>query len=372
MVIEGICVSIAMYCLIQFYIQMKDDLREHQPLLKVAAIKLVIFLSFWQTILISFLTSTGAIKASPHITEPDLKVGIPSLLLCVEMALFSIFHLWAFPWQPYDVKRSAVIAAESAPGYLPDPKTAYRGGPFGSRALMDAFNPWDLIKAVGRGFRWLFIGRRTREQDISYKNSVDHGSAFETSRNNNTELNGPWGTDHSIDDGPRKQTFGTLKSPGRYQPLSEEEDDRLLSHAQPVPQSHPTHTTDETSYPRPMIRHPTPPPNSKTPTAQNDLYPDHRPSNPTPAVLAHNPPYPTTHHDLTGRDARVTHPTHSEEEDTSYHHTRVDPHEREFEPAPSYLYQSESPMPHARGHGAEEEWEVWGGGTDRQDHAGGV
>ena len=50
MVIEGGCVSIAMYCLIQFYIQLRSDLAEHSPLLKVVAIKLVIFLSFWQTV----------------------------------------------------------------------------------------------------------------------------------------------------------------------------------------------------------------------------------------------------------------------------------------------------------------------------------
>lgn len=48
--IEGGCVSVAMYCLIQFYVQLKEDLAEHRPLLKVAAIKLVIFLSFWQTV----------------------------------------------------------------------------------------------------------------------------------------------------------------------------------------------------------------------------------------------------------------------------------------------------------------------------------
>lgn len=50
MVIEGGCVTVAMYCLIQFYLQLKYDLVEHKPLLKIAAIKLVIFLSFWQTV----------------------------------------------------------------------------------------------------------------------------------------------------------------------------------------------------------------------------------------------------------------------------------------------------------------------------------
>lgn len=50
MVIEGACVSVAMYCIIQFYIQIRGDLAEYQPLLKIAAIKLVIFLSFWQNV----------------------------------------------------------------------------------------------------------------------------------------------------------------------------------------------------------------------------------------------------------------------------------------------------------------------------------
>lgn len=50
MVIEGACVTVAMYCLIQFFIQLRSDLVAHKPLLKIVAIKLVVFLSFWQTV----------------------------------------------------------------------------------------------------------------------------------------------------------------------------------------------------------------------------------------------------------------------------------------------------------------------------------
>lgn len=39
-----------MYCLIQFYVQLRNEISEHRPLIKVAAIKLVIFLSFWQNV----------------------------------------------------------------------------------------------------------------------------------------------------------------------------------------------------------------------------------------------------------------------------------------------------------------------------------
>lgn len=50
MVFEGASVTIAMFMLIQFYLQLKADLAEHRPFLKVLCIKLVIFFSFWQSV----------------------------------------------------------------------------------------------------------------------------------------------------------------------------------------------------------------------------------------------------------------------------------------------------------------------------------
>lgn len=50
LIIESIAVSIAMYCLIQFYVQIHTDIAQYQPFLKILCIKLVIFLSFWQSV----------------------------------------------------------------------------------------------------------------------------------------------------------------------------------------------------------------------------------------------------------------------------------------------------------------------------------
>lgn len=44
-----------------------------------------------------------------------------------------------------------------------------QGGPLGLAALLDAMNPWDLIKAFGRAVKWLFVGFRRRELDPSYE-----------------------------------------------------------------------------------------------------------------------------------------------------------------------------------------------------------
>lgn len=183
MVIEAIAVSITMYCIIQFYIQIRGDVAQHKPFLKVLSIKLVIFLSFWQTIIISFLTSSGAIKASDRIQTPDIKVGIPALLLCIEMALFSILHIWSFSWRPYAIGSREF---QQTFGHLKDAPTHYVGGPLGIKAALDCFNPLDILRSVGRAFRWLFVGRKKRMQDISYAdvpeaqklNDLEHSTAF--------------------------------------------------------------------------------------------------------------------------------------------------------------------------------------------------
>lgn len=112
-------------------------------------------------LVISFLSSSsvpgGAVlKASEKIAEPDIQVGIPSALLAVEMSIFAIVHIFAFSPKPYNIHNN------------PDPGARYEGGFLGWKAILSAFNLWDIVKASARGFRWLFVGARKREQDISY------------------------------------------------------------------------------------------------------------------------------------------------------------------------------------------------------------
>ena len=38
----------------------------------------------------------------------------------------------------------------------------------GILALWDAMNIWDVVKGFGRGIRWLFVGVKRRERDVSY------------------------------------------------------------------------------------------------------------------------------------------------------------------------------------------------------------
>ncbi|KIW01979.1 uncharacterized protein PV09_06490 [Verruconis gallopava] len=252
MTFEALSVTIAMYCLIQFYLQLKDDLAEYRPFLKILCIKLVIFFSFWQSILISMLSSSvipgGAIlKPTKKVAYPDIQVGIPSMLLAIEMSIFAVLHIFAFSWKPYDITKN------------PDPAIHYQGGFLGSKALWDAFNVWDIVKAAARGFKWLFYGSRYREQDISY----------ETSRQGS--MRHPGGKFGSVDtaysgappsyDLVEEQEMGTMRAGSRGRPgppmrtMSDEHGDKegLLSHAQGNPQAAPP-----VDVPRINVREPSP------------------------------------------------------------------------------------------------------------------
>jgi Organic solute transporter Ostalpha len=107
------------------------------------------------------------IHPSSQISFPDLTVALPSVLLCVELAVISIVHLFAFSWKEYDISESF------------DPSVHYSGSIFGIRALLSALNPMDIIEAIGRGLRWLFIGLRHRSEDISYQNLSSKGYQHE-------------------------------------------------------------------------------------------------------------------------------------------------------------------------------------------------
>jgi hypothetical protein len=118
-------------------------------------------------------SSSGPFKPTNKISYPDIYIGIPSGLLCIEMSLFAVLHVIAFPWTPYSLKHGA--AAYTSPGAsvengaattIPMTLRRYRGFCY---AIVDAFNPWDVVKASARGLRWMFVRYRHRHTDSSYQ-----------------------------------------------------------------------------------------------------------------------------------------------------------------------------------------------------------
>eukprot|EP01065_Artemidia_motanka_P022680 TRINITY_DN2687_c3_g1_i2.p2 TRINITY_DN2687_c3_g1~~TRINITY_DN2687_c3_g1_i2.p2 ORF type:complete len:405 (+),score=137.32 TRINITY_DN2687_c3_g1_i2:53-1267(+) len=98
-IVYNVSITAAFTALYYFYLGSKAKLAGHNPVLKFACIKGVIFLSYWQSLVIDVLHSTGALpKVSGWENESDeaSSAGLQDFLICCEMCLFAVVHKCAF------------------------------------------------------------------------------------------------------------------------------------------------------------------------------------------------------------------------------------------------------------------------------------
>eukprot|EP00055_Hartaetosiga_balthica_P017354 m.115825 g.115825 ORF g.115825 m.115825 type:complete len:568 (-) comp9295_c0_seq12:2801-4504(-) len=94
----------AMYCLILFYYGFKQDLESIKPFQKFLTIKAIIFLSFWQNVVIAFLVEAGAIKTKSswsYYTSESVAAGIQDFLICIEMFIAALVHHSVFSYKEH-------------------------------------------------------------------------------------------------------------------------------------------------------------------------------------------------------------------------------------------------------------------------------
>lgn len=100
LIINNISQITAMYCLVIFYTGYKMELSGIKPLPKFLCIKLVVFFSFFQSVLISFIIDF--LKPEEAIVD-KLARGrkIQDFLICIEMLCASIAHHYAYSYRPF-------------------------------------------------------------------------------------------------------------------------------------------------------------------------------------------------------------------------------------------------------------------------------
>jgi hypothetical protein len=101
--ILNISVTAAFTSLVYFFMEYKELLASWRPLGKFAAVKAVVFLSFWQGVLMGVLVHAGWIRGSPQglWTPDEVSTGVQDFLICLEMLLMCYFHHAVFPETPY-------------------------------------------------------------------------------------------------------------------------------------------------------------------------------------------------------------------------------------------------------------------------------
>ncbi|XP_028797869.1 protein LAZ1 isoform X1 [Neltuma alba] len=94
--------SWALYCLVQFYAATKDELAHIKPLAKFLTFKSIVFLTWWQGVAIALLYALGLFR-SPIAQGFQLKSSVQDFIICIEMGIASVVHLYVFPAKPYEL-----------------------------------------------------------------------------------------------------------------------------------------------------------------------------------------------------------------------------------------------------------------------------
>ncbi|CAF0804972.1 unnamed protein product [Brachionus calyciflorus] len=104
MLINNVSITLALYGLFLFYFATKNMLKPYNPVIKFFTIKSVIFLTFWQGVLLALLEKIGVIEAyeGPHLLSAGtVAAGWQNFIICIEMFFASIALRLAFPHSVY-------------------------------------------------------------------------------------------------------------------------------------------------------------------------------------------------------------------------------------------------------------------------------
>jgi len=96
----------ALYCLIFFYFATKNELSPIRPVGKFLSVKAIVFFTWWQSVCISLIYQMDLI---PHYhasnesewTSEDVAKGLQDYLICIEMFVGAIVHVFVFPHTDY-------------------------------------------------------------------------------------------------------------------------------------------------------------------------------------------------------------------------------------------------------------------------------
>ncbi|XP_051132908.1 uncharacterized protein LOC127252672 [Andrographis paniculata] len=94
-IIYTISYSVALYALVLFYMACRDLLHPYNPVPKFIIIKSVVFLTYWQGVLVFLAAKSGFIKDTREAAE------FQNFIICVEMLAAAVGHLYAFPYGEY-------------------------------------------------------------------------------------------------------------------------------------------------------------------------------------------------------------------------------------------------------------------------------
>jgi hypothetical protein len=144
-------------------------------------------------ILFLILTGTEVLKPSASMTYIDVMMGLPTMVICVQMVPLSLLVLYAYRTEPYEISDSAVTLRTQ--GYQAvesdgDEETLmggfqkrYQGGRWGLRAWICYLNPLQLLREVKSAYVMIHSARAAQEAHSAEQAQQEERARYNTRYN---------------------------------------------------------------------------------------------------------------------------------------------------------------------------------------------
>ncbi|KAF2803187.1 uncharacterized protein BDZ99DRAFT_491883 [Mytilinidion resinicola] len=170
--------SVAVNAIIQFYMNMKGYMKEHHPLTKLLAFKLIVGVVILEKILFLILEGINVLHNNETLTYVDVMMGLPEMIICVQMVPLCFLVLYAYRAKPYEISnapRTVTLrpqeyqAVESDGGeetLMSGFQKRYQGGWMGLHAWATYLNPLGLLLDVISAHRMISKARALQKAQM--------------------------------------------------------------------------------------------------------------------------------------------------------------------------------------------------------------
>ncbi|BCR92457.1 OSTA/TMEM184 family protein [Aspergillus chevalieri] len=170
--------SVAINAIIQFYTNMKGYMKEHHPLTKLLAFKLIVGLVILEKILFLILEGVNVLHRNEILTYVDVMMGLPEMIICVQMVPLCFLVLYAYRTKPYEISNAPRTVALRPQEYqavesdgdedtlMSGFQKRYQGGWMGLNAWAAYLNPLGLLLDVISAHRMISKARALQKAQM--------------------------------------------------------------------------------------------------------------------------------------------------------------------------------------------------------------
>uniref|UniRef100_A0A7S0G2I6 Transmembrane protein 184C n=1 Tax=Rhodosorus marinus TaxID=101924 RepID=A0A7S0G2I6_9RHOD len=98
---DNLSISAALYSLVMLHTALHNLLEKYHPLPKFWAVKMVVFFSFWQGVVLNAMVKVGFITDVEGFPASAQVSGIQDVLICLEMVVAALCHTVVFSWREW-------------------------------------------------------------------------------------------------------------------------------------------------------------------------------------------------------------------------------------------------------------------------------